>query len=255
MEKQLKLCLSDELHLGLRTDFSRRIFLGTGQLLFGLWVIVIDLPFASLNYPCNLTKLAVATLFIGMINRECPYPRGKVLGGSSGINALVYARGNKGDYDLWKSMGNAGWAYKDVLPYFIKSENSQVGGDPGYHGTGGYLNVEYSRPYSHAFYAFIEGSRSLGYPLVDYNGKRQLGVAPVQLNTIFGERHSTATAFLRHAERRENLVIMTNTLATKLLIHTKNKTCYGVMLSNEKGKFEARAKREVSLFKTLPVPS
>lgn len=182
-----------------------------------------------------------------MINRECPYPRGKVLGGSSVINALMYVRGNKGDYDLWRKMGNLGWAYKDVLPYFTKSENSQVGGEPRYHGTGGYLNVEYSRPYSHSYYAFIEGARSLGHPVVDYNGERQLGVAPVQLNTIFGERDSTATAFLRYAERRENLVIMDNTLATKLLIHPKNRTCFGVALSNEKGMFEARAKREVSL--------
>lgn len=181
------------------------------------------------------------------MNKSCTYPRGKVLGGSSTINALMYIRGNKGDYDLWQDLGNSGWSYEDVLPYFKKSENSQVGGDPKYHGYGGYFNVEYSRPYSPVYYAFIEGNRLLGRPEVDYNGERQLGVGALQLNTIYGVRDSTARAFLRYSERRKNLVILTHTLATKLLINSTTNTCYGVLLSNKTGTYKAYATREVSL--------
>lgn len=97
-----------------------------------------------------------------MVNRQCPYPRGKGMGGSTILSSLMYQRGNRWDYDTWAALGNPGWSYRDVLPYFIKSENSQVKGDPGYHGKSGFLNVEYTRPPSQLYGAFVEANAISG---------------------------------------------------------------------------------------------
>lgn len=96
-----------------------------------------------------------------MIDNSCAYPRGKALGGSTVLSELNYIRGNRWDYDQW-ARDNPGWAYEDVLPYFVKAENSQIDGEPGYHGTGGPVNVEYSRPYSPLRQAFFEANEILG---------------------------------------------------------------------------------------------
>lgn len=93
-----------------------------------------------------------------MVDNRCHIPRGKALGGSSAINNLVYTRGNKNDYDRWFEEGNADWSYQDVLPYFIKSENSQINGDSGYHGRNGFWNVKYHTPKSQQLNAVLNGS-------------------------------------------------------------------------------------------------
>ncbi|KAF5286482.1 hypothetical protein FQR65_LT12565 [Abscondita terminalis] len=113
----------------------------------------------------------------------CPYPRGRSLGGTSTINALIYARGNRADYDRWASLGNPDWSYKKVLPYFIKSENSEVEGDAGYHGFGGYLNVEHHFPQSKKVDVFLTGNKELGRPVIDTNGERQIGTGPPPIST------------------------------------------------------------------------
>lgn len=181
-----------------------------------------------------------------MVDHECPYPRGKVLGGSSVLNALMYVRGNKEDYNLWKRQGNPGWAYKDVLPYFIKSENSQINGDHGFHGKGGLLNVEYHRPNSPQLNTFLSGLNEFGLPTLDYNGKDQFGASPTQLNTLRGTRDSTSKAFLTQAERRPNLKILTGHLVTKVLFN-KHKQAYGVAFTNRTGTFIANATKEIIL--------
>ena len=112
-----------------------------------------------------------------MFARRCLWPRGKMLGGSTSLNYMLYVRGNKRDYDNWASLGNTGWSYNDVLPYFLKSEDNQnpyLAGTK-YHGKGGYLTVGECAYRSPLGAAFIQGGVELGYDNRDYNGESQTG--------------------------------------------------------------------------------
>ena len=142
-------------------------------------------------------------------NRRIAQPRGKVLGGSSSINGLVYIRGQREDYDHWRQLGNAGWGYDDVLPYFRKSEDQQRGADD-YHGVGGPLTVsDPSEPHP-LCEAYIAAAEQCGYPRnPDFNGARQEGFGYVQVTLRNGLRSSTATGYLRPARRRKNLSVIT----------------------------------------------
>ncbi|KAF2895782.1 hypothetical protein ILUMI_10384 [Ignelater luminosus] len=200
----------------------------------------------GLRFNWNFNTIPQTTACLGMINNSCAVPRGRVLGGSSTINGLVYCRGNKEDFNGWAALGNKGWSYEDVLPYFIKSENSQINGDLGFHGKGGYWNVEYHRPMSKQLHNFIEAHRILyNYTSTDYNGRVQLGMFYSQLNNIHGKRDSTAKAFLRSANNRKNLKISTNSYVTKVLIDSKTKAAYGVQFAKNGRLYIARAKQEV----------
>lgn len=176
-------------------------------------------------------------------------PRGKVLGGSSSINGLLYSRGHKTDFDRWAKTGSPGWSYKDVLPYFIKSENSQIKGDPGYHGHGGYWNVKYYKPNSEQMSAFIEGSKSVWYSTVsgDYNGKEQLGAFYNQINNIKQYRQSTSKAFLEPIADRKNLRILTYSYVTKILINPDTKKAIGVEFTRNGTTYIVNAQKEVVL--------
>ncbi|KAK4887891.1 hypothetical protein RN001_004162 [Aquatica leii] len=200
----------------------------------------------SLEYNWNYNTTPQRTACLGMFNRECAYPTGKGLGGTSIINALMYVRGNKIDYDNWYLQGNFGWSYKDVLPYFIKSENSMVNGDDGFHGFGGYLNVEYHEPSSPELLAFIEANKILGREVLDYNGKNQLGVAKTQHNTKNGKRHSAGRAFLDPVRKRSNLKVLTHSFVIKVLIDG-SKTSRGVFFTNKGRLYYAAADKEVVL--------
>ena len=113
----------------------------------------------------------------GLGGRRGYAPRGKVLGGSSSINAMVYTRGNRLDYDQWAALGNPGWAFDDVLPFFRKAEHSECFGATDYHGAGGPLNVAYLRSPSPINEAFVQACEQVGLPRNDdYNGARQFGV-------------------------------------------------------------------------------
>jgi choline dehydrogenase len=161
-------------------------------------------------------------------NHRMPWPRGRALGGTTVINYMVYSRGNRYDYDRWASQGNPSWSYSDVLPYFIKSENSGLKvSDPTFHGIDGYLSVEdaYQTPISEAF---IQGLQQLGLPYIDYNSNSSLGVSMLQATTQRGRRHSAAKAFLKPVRHRPNLHILTGALVTKVLINRKTKEAYGV---------------------------
>lgn len=176
------------------------------------------------------------------------WPRGKVLGGTSVINYMIHVRGNRQDYDRWEKMGNPGWSYKDVLPYFKKSEDSSVMiHDPEYRNTGGYLSVQ-DVPYrSECVHAFVNASQEMGYNYVDYNGKEQLGISYVQSTTRRGARCSAEKAFLRSAKFRPNLTILTKSRVTKILIDPTTKRTYGVEYIRNKQLQIARAKKEVIL--------
>ncbi|KAF5272039.1 hypothetical protein FQR65_LT05020 [Abscondita terminalis] len=184
---------------------------------------------------------------LGMINQTIHWPRGKVVGGSSAINSMLHTRGNKHDYDRWAAMGNPGWSYKDVLPYFIKSENSSLKfQDDGYHNTYGYLNVQY--PYrTKAALTFVKAAMESGYPYVDYNGKSQMGVSFMQATLRNGRRCSTEKAFLRPAKRRKNLVIRKNSFVTQVLVDDATKSAYGVKYVSNNQTFLVNAREEVIL--------
>lgn len=180
-----------------------------------------------------------------MVDKRCPLARGKVMGGTSTINGLVYSRGNRKDFDHWEQLGNPGWAYKDVLPLFRKSENSMIDGDPGYHGEDGYWHVEYHTPSHPELLAFLNATEELGYPVLDYNGRRQLGASRSQLNNVNGTRDSLAIAFIRPARSRPNIKLQMGAFVTKLLVHERTKKTYGVEFTLNNQVFHAKIRKEV----------
>jgi choline dehydrogenase len=148
-----------------------------------------------------------------MNGRQIYWPRGKTLGGSSSINGLIYIRGQREDFDHWAALGNAGWGYDEVLPYFIKSEGNQRGANP-LHGGDGPLKVSDIGARHELIEAFIGGAQQIGVPRTDdFNGARQEGAGYFQLNTWKGWRCSTAKAYLAPARRRSNLRIETGAMA------------------------------------------
>jgi choline dehydrogenase len=153
----------------------------------------------------------------GLDGRTVFQPRGKVLGGSSSINGLLYVRGQHEDYDRWRQHGNAGWGFDDVLPYFKKAENQQRGADD-FHGVGGPLpvsNLGHPDPLSAAF---IEAAAETGLPInPDFNGATQEGAGFFQTTTQYGRRASTAVAYLRPAKGRNNLQVETAALAQRVV--------------------------------------
>ena len=151
----------------------------------------------------------------GSANRRIPWPRGKVLGGCSAINGLVYARGQQQDFDHWRQLGNTGWGFDDVLPYFIRAEKQPgMGGD--YHGANGPLGVS-AAPRTALCDAFIEAAVQAGIPRnPDYNGAEQEGIGYFQLTTDRGIRSSTARCYLKPVRSRTNLNVRTNALATRI---------------------------------------
>src|SRR6185312_14343451 len=146
-------------------------------------------------------------------NRSVIAPRGKVLGGSSSINGLLYVRGQHEDFDHWRQLGNTGWSFEDVLPFFRKAEDQQRGGDR-LHGAGGPLAVSDVKPHK-LCEAFIDAAEQAGFPRTrDFNGETQEGAGYYQLTARNGRRCSTARGYLRPARGRANLSVESNALAT-----------------------------------------
>ncbi len=156
-----------------------------------------------------------------MNGRRIYWPRGKTLGGSSSINGLIYIRGQREDYDHWAALGNDGWGYEDVLPYFIKSERNQRGANA-HHGGDGPLPVSDIGANNELIEAFIAGAGEMGVPRNDdFNGARQEGAGYYQLTTCKGWRWSTAKGYLRPARGRANLQVETGAQATGLVIENR----------------------------------
>src|ERR1700755_2749220 len=159
--------------------------------------------------------------YTGLGGRQVFQPRGKVLGGSSSINGLLYVRGQHEDYDRWRQRGNVGWGYDDVLPYFKKAENQQRGADD-YHGSGGPLTVSDWRHEDPLSEAFVKASVEAGIPFnPDFNGKTQEGAGFFQTTTRRGRRASSAYSYLRPALGRGNLKVETDALAQRILFDGK----------------------------------
>ena len=177
--------------------------------------------------------------------RSLYWPRGKVLGGSSTINGMVYVRGNRHDYDRWAQMGLAGWSYDDVLPAFRRSEG-HIERDDAYHATGGELTVCRARGANPLFDVFLEAGRQAGHPVNDdFNGANQQGFGRYDFTIRRGRRCSTSTAFLRPVRHRRNLTIATDCLVRRVVVEGGHAT--GVEVSDGADVRTIRAEREVIL--------
>lgn len=157
-------------------------------------------------------------------DRRLFWPRGKVLGGSSSINGMIYIRGHARDYDLWQQLGLPGWSFADVLPYFRRSEG-HAERDDAFHGSDGPLGVTDAPDSNPLFQAFIEAGRQAGHPVTDdFNGPQQEGVGPYQHTIRGGQRSSTATAYLKPAMERPNLTVRTRALTSRILVENGRAT-------------------------------
>ncbi len=182
----------------------------------------------------------------GLGGRRGYQPRGKVLGGSSSINAMIYARGHRSDYDDWAALGNAGWSFDEVLPYFKRAENNERGADR-WHGSGGPLNVADLRSeFSQAPQAFVRAAMQAGErENRDFNGEDQEGAGPYQVTQKNGRRWSAARAYLGPAAGRGNLTILTG--AQALGLRMSGRRCTGVDVLHRGSRLELSASREVVL--------
>lgn len=181
-----------------------------------------------------------------LANRRAYLPRGRVLGGSSSINAMIYMRGNRLDYDGWAAAGATGWGWGDVLPYFLKAEDNERGAGA-LHATGGPLGVCDGRSNHPLSLAFVEAAVEAGHPRnTDFNGDRQEGVGLYQVTQRAGMRCSAADAYLQPARERRNLTVLANTLATRVVLSGTRAT--GVEVALPDGESEVvGASREVIL--------
>ncbi|XP_055389215.1 glucose dehydrogenase [FAD, quinone] [Condylostylus longicornis] len=206
------------------------------------------LQLTDLDWKYKTTPSVNRSYCLGMKGDRCFWPRGKVLGGSSVLNAMVYVRGNKHDYNHWESLGNDGWGYDNVLKYFLKSEdvrNPYLAKTP-YHETGGYLTVQESPWRTPLSVAFIQAGQEMGYEERDINGEKQTGFMLTQSTVRRGSRCSTAKAFLRPVRRRTNLDIVMYAQVTKILIN-KNRKTYGVEFVRKNRKQVVYVNNEVIL--------
>ncbi|MEC9312881.1 MAG: choline dehydrogenase, partial [Pseudomonadota bacterium] len=208
----------------------------------------IQMP-AALSYPMNMSLYdwgykSEPEQHLG--GRELVCPRGKVIGGSSSINGMVYVRGHAGDYNHWAESGARGWSYADVLPYFKRMEtwhDGGHGGDPDWRGTDGPLHISRGPRDNPLHDAFVEAGRQAGYPVTgDYNGQQQEGFGPMEMTVWKGRRWSAANAYLRPALKRDTCDVI-RALARRIVIEEGRAT--GVEVERG-GKVEViRADREV----------
>ncbi|MGB5558277.1 MAG: choline dehydrogenase [Paracoccaceae bacterium] len=210
----------------------------------------IQMP-AALSYPMNMARYDwgfVSEPEPHLNNRSLVVPRGKVLGGSSSINGMVYVRGHARDYDHWAEVGATGWGYADVLPYFKRMEtwhDGGHGGDPDWRGRDGPMHVSRGRRQNPLYHAFVQAGAQAGYELTDdYNGQKQEGFGPMEATIYKGRRWSVANAYLRPALKRPNVRLLSG-LARKVVIENGRAT--GVEIERG-GKVETlTARREVIL--------
>jgi choline dehydrogenase len=209
---------------------------------------LIQMP-AALSYPMNMKMYdwgyrSEPEPHLG--GRRLATPRGKVIGGSSSINGMVYVRGHACDFDRWAELGATGWAYADVLPYYKRMESWDSGGhggDPDWRGTGGPLHVTRGKRDNPLFAAFVEAGRQAGYQVTgDYNGEKQEGFGPMEQTVFNGRRWSAANAYLKPALKRKNCTIV-RALARRIVIEDGRAT--GVEIERGGTIETVRANREV----------
>ena len=209
--------------------------------------VLIQMP-AALSIPMNMKAynwgyLSEPEPYLNDRRMHCP--RGKVLGGSSSINGLVYVRGHPLDFERWEEEGAKGWSYRDVLPYFRRAE-SFAGGADAWRGDGGPLATAQGRKLNPLYEAFIEAGREAGYAVSsDLNGERQEGFGPLDMTVRDGVRASTANVYLRPSMKRPNLKVVTHALASRVAFDGRR--AVGVRYRRDGVKLKAGARREVIL--------
>lgn len=207
----------------------------------------IQMP-AALSYPMSMNRYdwgyeSEPEPHLG--GRRLATPRGKVVGGSSSINGMVYVRGHAGDYNTWEQMGAKGWSYADVLPYFQRMETSH-GGEAGWRGTKGPLHVTRGERHNPLYDAFVEAGQQAGYgETEDYNGARQEGFGAMEMTVWKGKRWSAANAYLKPALKRPNLRLITGAHTTRVLF--EGTRAIGVEYEHRGQVKQAKAAREVVL--------
>jgi choline dehydrogenase len=206
----------------------------------------IQIPYAAWSLQHSDVDWGYSTEPQAHLNqRRISWPRGKVLGGTSSINAMVYMRGHRRIYDDWRAAGNEGWGYADVLPLFKRSEHQERGAGE-HHGAGGVLNVADPRDANALSCAFVDAAGELGFTLnADFNGPEQEGFGFYQVTQKDGQRWSAAAAFLKPAMQRPNLTVATYAQATGLLF--KGQCVAGVAYLQHGEARQARVNREVIL--------
>ncbi len=178
-------------------------------------------------------------------NRKLFWPRGKVLGGSSSVNAMVYIRGCHSDYDTWRQLGNAGWSYADCLPYFRRAETYEVGKSD-FHGSDGPLHVTRPGITGPLSRAWVDAGVQAGYPLnTDFNGASQEGFGPLDATISKARRFSAATSYLKPVLGRPNLTVVTKAQTSRILF--EGTRTVGVEYVQDKQAKQAHASREVIL--------
>ena len=207
----------------------------------------IQMP-AALSYPMNMKRYDwgyKAEAEESLDGRALVCPRGKVIGGSSSINGMIYVRGNVGDYDHWQEAGATGWSYADVLPYFRRMETSH-GGQAPWRGEHGPLHITRGPRDNPLHQAFVDASVQAGYVATDdYNGHRQEGMGPADMTVYKGRRWSSANAYLRPALARGNVELRTGVMVDHLLFDGKK--CIGVRYQKGGQHFDVFAKKAVIL--------
>ncbi|XP_052133087.1 glucose dehydrogenase [FAD, quinone]-like, partial [Frankliniella occidentalis] len=188
---------------------------------------------------------------LGLKDQRCPWPRGKVLGGTSTINYMIYTRGQRRDYDEWAEMGNPGWSYDDVLPLFMKMERNLIPEyqNSKYHNNNGTLSVERVPHKSPLMDAFLEAGQMKGYSVIDYNNpdENSQGFSRIQANMHGGRRINGANAFLRPIRKRPNLHIALKSRVTRVLIDPETMTAKAVEMTRNRQWRVVRARKEVIL--------
>ena len=182
-----------------------------------------------------------------MGGRRMYWPRGRGWGGSSSINAMVYIRGHAADYDRWQQMGNPGWSYENVLPYFKKAESFAGDGDPEFHGSDGPLSVKKSERKDDVLMdAFVAAGQQAGFPVTDdFNGRQQEGFSRYEHTIKGNKRCSAAQAYLHPVLERPNLTTLTDVVSDRVLFNGDRAAGVSVLLNNTRQEF--RARREVIL--------
>nr|WP_305988072.1 choline dehydrogenase [Roseibium sp. MMSF_3544] len=208
---------------------------------------LIQMP-AALSYPMNMPIYdwgyeSEPEPHLG--GRRLATPRGKVIGGSSSINGMVYVRGHACDFDTWEEMGASGWGYRHVLPYYKRQEQNPQG-QAGWRGTDGPLHVQRGTKWNPLFHAFRDAGQQAGYGVTeDYNGEKQEGFGDMEMTVHRGRRWSAANAYLKPALKRGNLTLIKGALVRKVLI--ENNRAVGVEFETGGEIREAKAEREVIL--------
>lgn len=217
-------------------------------------ILLTDVPLASpywtfTDFNWGYKTVPQTNVCMAMIDNRCTWPRGKVMGGTSVINYLVYTRGNAKDYDDWERFGNPGWGYRDVLKYFKKLERTEIPelrASP-YRGRNGYLNVQHSPFKTPLSSAFLDAGRELGYDVNDPNGENQIGFSYAQTTMKNGRRVSASKAFIRPIRNRRNLHVAKQARVTRILIDPVTNQTFGVEFVKNRRTYVVRVIKEVLL--------